>query len=134
MNKNIPSEPGFSHGFTCTSCGKEISALPYGGRHRNHCPHCLCSLHIDHKPGDRKSNCHGIMKAIGVHVQQNGEWSIIHKCSQCGIVKVNRIAYDDNELLLLTIAAEPLMSLPFPSKNLIKTLQKFSMEKERDII
>jgi hypothetical protein len=44
-------------------------------------------------------------------------------------MKLNRIAADDNELLLLTMAAEPLMSLPFPSKTMISTLHKLSLEK-----
>lgn len=130
MNKHLPPDPAFSHGFRCASCGKEISPLRFGGRHRNHCPHCLCSLHVDDRPGDRKSNCRGIMKPIGIHVQKNGEWSLIHKCEKCGMIKINRTACDDNELLLLTIAAEPMMSLPFPSKKIISTLQKLSVEKE----
>jgi len=124
------SKPTFSHGFTCASCGREISSLTYGGRHRNHCPHCLCSLHVDNRPGDRESSCRGIMKPIGIHVQKNGEWSLIHKCDTCGVIKINRTAYDDNELLLLTIAAEPMMSLPFPAKNIISTLHRLSVEKE----
>ncbi|MCF7832111.1 MAG: RNHCP domain-containing protein [Candidatus Marinimicrobia bacterium] len=131
MNKQLPLETEFSHGFTCASCGKLIPPLAFGGRHRNHCPHCLCSLHIDHKPGDRKSNCRGIMKPIGIHVQQNGEWSLIHQCKTCGTIKINRTAYDDNELLLLTIAAEPMMSLPFPAKKIISTLHRLSTENER---
>jgi predicted RNA-binding Zn-ribbon protein involved in translation (DUF1610 family) len=121
---NIPSEP-----FICVSCGKEIESLEYGGRHRNHCPHCLSSCHIDIVPGDRKSTCLGTMKPIGIHVQKNGEWSLIHRCSKCGTIKINRTAHDDNELLLLTIAAEPMMSLPFPAKKIISTLQKLSVEK-----
>lgn len=122
-HQHIPSS-----GFICKSCGKKVAPPAYGGRHRNHCPHCLCSLHLDHRPGDRASSCMAIMKPIGIHVQSNGEWSIIHKCSQCGTVKVNRIAHDDNELLLLTIAAEPLMSLPFPSKKILSVLQKLSAQ------
>ena len=129
MNKNLPSEHEFSRGFTCASCGKSISPLTYGGQHRNHCPHCLCSLHVDIKPGDRRSSCRGIMTPIGIHVQQNGEWSLIHRCSSCRTIKVNRIAHDDNELLLLAIAAEPMMSLPFPSKKIISVLHTLSLEK-----
>jgi hypothetical protein len=71
------------------------------------------------------------MKPLGIHVQKNGEWSLIHQCSICHTIKINRTAHDDNELLLLTIAAEPMMSLPFPSKKIIKTLQRLSTENER---
>lgn len=126
MNKHIETIRK-SKGFLCAYCGKKVQALNYGGRHRNHCPHCLSSLHVDNSPGDRSATCHGIMKAIGIHVQKNGEWSLIHKCEKCGIIKINRTACDDNELLLLTIAAEPIMSLPFPSKKMISTLQNLSL-------
>ena len=132
MNKHLPSEPEFSRGFTCASCGKAVSPLAYGGQHRNHCPHCLCSLHVDIKPGDKRSSCRGIMTPIGIHVQQNGEWSLIHRCSRCKTIKINRIAHDDNEMLLLTIAAEPMMSLPFPSKKILTTLKSLSMIKGKE--
>lgn len=127
QNKIIRENPMES--FICASCGKAISPLAIGGNQRNHCPHCLCSLHVDIIPGDRRSSCRGIMKPIGIHVQKNKEWSIIHQCTKCNTIKLNRIAADDNELLLLTMAAEPLMSLPFPAKGMISTLQRLSMEK-----
>ena len=126
--RNNPQES-----FICKSCGKVVSPLEYGGNHRNHCPHCLCSCHVDIIPGDRRSSCHGIMNPISIHVQRNGEWSIIHKCSKCNAMKINRIAYDDNELLLLTIATEPLVSLPFPSRNIISTMHKLSLQKGKEI-
>lgn len=52
--------------------------------HRNHCPNCLSSLHLDIKPGDRESDCGGIMDTIGVWVRKNDEWEIIHRCRRCG--------------------------------------------------
>lgn len=30
-----------------------------GSNHRNHCPNCLYSLHVDIEPGDRESECGG---------------------------------------------------------------------------
>lgn len=129
-NKIIRNNPQES--FICVSCGKAVAPLEYGGQHRNHCPHCLSSYHVDIIPGDRRSSCHGIMKPIGIHVQKNKEWSIIHRCSQCKTIKINRIASDDNELFLLTIAAEPLVSLPFPSKKIISTLHRLSLEKGKE--
>lgn len=69
------------------------------------------------------------MKPIGIHVQQNKEWSIIHRCTKCNTIRLNRIAADDNDLLLLTMAAEPLMSLPFPSNTILSTLRKLCKEK-----
>jgi hypothetical protein len=129
-NKILRNNPQES--FICKACGKSINPLKYGGQHRNHCPHCLCSCHVDIIPGDRRSSCRGIMKPIGIHVQKNKEWSIIHRCLQCKTIKINRIACDDNELLLLTIAAEPLITLPFPSKNIMTTLHRLSIEKGKE--
>jgi ribosome biogenesis GTPase len=64
--------------------------------------------------GDRLSGCHGAMQPIGIHVQSNGEWSLVHRCSMCGMLRINRIAADDNELMLLSLAVKPLSSPPFP--------------------
>ena len=33
--------------FICEVCGKEVKKLGYTAR--NHCPHCLCSKHVDVK-------------------------------------------------------------------------------------
>ena len=52
-------------GFVCQNCGAEVA--PQNVSERNHCPHCLYSLHVDlNVPGDRKSVCHGKMKPIAV--------------------------------------------------------------------
>ncbi|MCF2875223.1 MULTISPECIES: RNHCP domain-containing protein [unclassified Tenacibaculum] len=126
-NKILRENPQES--FICASCGKGVTPLEIGGKHRNHCPHCLSSLHIDITPGDRRSSCRGIMKPISIYVQKNKEWSIIHKCNKCNTIRMNRIAADDNELMLLTMSAAPLMSLPFPSSSIISTMHKLSLEK-----
>jgi RNHCP domain len=130
-NKILRNNPQES--FICLSCGKGVAALEYGGQHRNHCPNCLSSYHVDIIPGDRRSSCCGIMEPIGVCVQKNKEWSVIHRCSQCRIIRLNRIASDDNELLLFTLAAEPMMTLPFPSKKAISTLHRLSLEKGKEV-
>lgn len=59
------------------------------------------------------------MEPIGVWVQPDGEWRILHRCTRCGLIRPNRIAGDDNETLLLTIAARPLSRLPFPLESII---------------
>ena len=41
-------------------------------------------------------------------------------CMHCGFIRSNRIAGDDNEVLLLGIAARPLSKLPFPLEGLLK--------------
>lgn len=100
--------------FTCNICGTLVVPEGAGSQHRNHCPSCLCSVHVDNKPGDRASLCGGIMDPIGVWVRKNGEWAIIHRCRSCGALHANRVAADDNPALLLSIAVKPLAEPPFP--------------------
>jgi len=100
--------------FTCTSCGTYIVPEGAGSQHRNHCPQCLISVHVDIVPGDRASVCKGVMEPIGVWVRKNGEWAIIHRCRVCGELSANRIAADDNPRLLMSIAVKPLAMPPFP--------------------
>ena len=78
-----------------------------GTDHRNHCPNCLYSIHLDNKPGDRESECHGRMEPIGVWVRKNGEWAIIHRCVRCGKISSNRVAADDNPMKLTALAMRP---------------------------
>ena len=33
--------------FSCANCGKKIHPEGAGSNHRNHCPYCLYSLHVD---------------------------------------------------------------------------------------
>jgi ribosome biogenesis GTPase len=100
--------------FTCKVCGESIAPEGAGSQHRNHCPKCLSSIHVDEEPGDRASLCKGIMDPIGVWVRRNGEWAIIHRCRSCGGLSSNRIAADDNPTLLMSIAVKPLATPPFP--------------------
>ena len=69
--------------------------LHAGSDHRNHCPNCLSSLHVDEEPGDRASDCGGIMEPVAVWVRKGGEWAIIHRCKRCGKLSSNRVAADD---------------------------------------
>ncbi|MBL8067865.1 MAG: RNHCP domain-containing protein [Armatimonadetes bacterium] len=85
-----------------------------GSRHRNHCPNCLHSLHLDSRPGDRSSNCGAEMEPIAIWSRKGGEWAVIHRCTQCGALSSNRVAADDNPFVLLQLAARPLVQPPFP--------------------
>lgn len=38
--------------FTCKVCGWMVGPNGAGSDHRNHCPNCLHSLHVDEEPGD----------------------------------------------------------------------------------
>lgn len=100
--------------FICSHCNSTVTIPEFGTRNRNHCPHCLWSIHIDLTPGDRRCACRGLMEPVGVWVRERKEWSLIHRCVSCGVLRTNRIAGDDSETALLTLAARPLTSLPFP--------------------
>lgn len=100
--------------FVCRNCGREVLPEGAGTAHRNHCPHCLCSVHLDDEPGDRAADCGGLMEPVAVWVRKNGEWAIIHRCLVCGKLSSNRVAADDNPLKLMSVALRPLASPPFP--------------------
>lgn len=110
--------------FRCAHCGKEIHPEGAGSQHRNHCPHCLYSLHVDEEPGDRKATCHGQMEPIGVISKGDGDWSILHLCKSCGKLSLNRALADDNPLLLMQLAVKPLSSPPFPMSFLSHFLEE----------
>ena len=78
--------------FTCKVCGRLCTPQNAGSDHRNHCPNCLSSLHVDIEPGDRASDCGGIMEPVAVWVRRGGEWAIIHRCKRCGALSSNRVA------------------------------------------
>ncbi|NLE23354.1 MAG: RNHCP domain-containing protein [Actinobacteria bacterium] len=107
-----PADPGAGRQFTCAHCGRPVPPDAAGSRHRNHCPHCLHSLHLDEVPGDRAACC--VMDPVTVWVRGRGEWALVHRCRTCGRLSSNRIAGDDNEALLLSLAARPLSAPPFP--------------------
>jgi hypothetical protein len=86
-----------------------------GTAHRNHCPTCLWSRHVDDDtPGDRDADCGSQMEPIGITVRGGGEWVLVHRCTGCDEVHLNRTAADDNPLMLLRIAVLPLAQPPFP--------------------
>lgn len=103
-----------SDSFICKVCGRLIVPEGAGSGHRNHCPNCLCSQHVDDAPGDRAADCGGIMEPVAVWVRKNAEWALIHRCRICGKLTSNRIAADDNPMKLMSIAMKPLTLPPFP--------------------
>ena len=48
--------------FTCEHCGTKVK----GNGYTNHCPQCLYSKHVDINPGDRLSDCGGLMEPIDI--------------------------------------------------------------------
>ena len=79
--------------YVCVWCGEEI--WPASKTCRNHCSHCFLSLHVDDKiPGDRASDCEGLMIPIE-YLIANGTTKIHFQCIVCGKYHWNKIADDD---------------------------------------
>ena len=90
--------------FRCRHCRVFVVSVPSGGRHRNHCPTCLHSRHVDERlPGDRLSACGGTMAPIGRFQRAGGEYMLLHRCLDCGVERRNRIAADDDFDLVLSL-------------------------------
>lgn len=101
--------------FRCGHCRNLVSAahLLSGVNNRNHCPYCLWSCHLDlFVAGDRLSACKGQMKPIGLtmkksrnkyQLEQRGELMLVHECTECGMLSINRIAADDDPENILII-------------------------------
>lgn len=87
--------------FTCLVCHNNITHLGYTAR--DHCSFCLCSIHVDINPGDRASDCHGILRPIGVEKGKKDTLKIIYQCEKCGMIKRNKAAIDDNYDLILEL-------------------------------
>lgn len=113
--------------FICENCGLTVVPPESGTMHRNHCPHCLYSRHVDMRIGDRRSGCRGLMEPIGIWVPARKDWSIIHRCTKCGFIRTNRIAGDDNEMLLLSLAARPMTQLPFPVEMVFENFRRVTV-------
>ena len=105
----------FPDEFFCLRCGVIVSGAHElsGVRNRNHCPYCLWSRHLDWRtPGDRLSSCKGAMRPIGLTLKNarnkyapgpSGELMVIHHCTVCRAVSINRIAADDGTGILLEV-------------------------------
>lgn len=54
-----------------------------GGGTTDHCPRCLWGKHVDEEiPGDRASECRGLMKPIRSEYKKN-QFRIYYKCTSC---------------------------------------------------
>lgn len=101
--------------FTCVNCGLHVIFAPHiaGVQNRNHCPYCLWSRHLDWRnAGDRLSNCRAAMAPIGLTTkhgrnryarERDGELMLIHRCSACAALAINRIAADDSTETLFEV-------------------------------
>ena len=108
----------FNADFTCNNCGRHVSActIVSGVVHRNHCPNCLHSRHVDlFEAGDRLCACKSLMAPVGLTLKRSrdkyacshgGELMLVHCCTHCGEIVINRIAADDNPAKILALLKE----------------------------
>lgn len=85
-----------NRGFVCINCGAAVKPLN-NGSYRNHCPVCLCSVHVDVRPGDRANRCAGLMMPVALVHSGNKGWQIVHRCKRCGGVRSNRVAAETDQ-------------------------------------
>ena len=88
-------------GFICANCGENVGPLVYSSR--NHCPSCLHSVHADIMPGDRLSDCGGILEPYLSEPDLKKGWIIYFRCKKCGAESRNKSAADDNIRLLIKL-------------------------------
>ena len=81
--------------FICVNCNQKVEKLKYTSR--DHCNHCLYSIHVDITPGDRANDCKGILVPINVIETSKKGKVIIYRCSKCKKEIRNVVAKDDNQ-------------------------------------
>jgi ribosomal protein L32 len=92
--------------FSCENCGHFI----VGNGYTNHCSMCLWSKHVDINPGDRLSECKGMMKPVSVE-QKDGDYIILHVCQKCGSKKPNKVSKNDDFDAILSVAKSSILSI-----------------------
>ena len=88
--------------FTCDNCGTNVT----GDGYTNHCPKCLWSKHVDNNPGDRQSDCGGMMRPVAIE-QKSGEFIIIHKCEKCGKTIRQHASDNDDMDTIIALSTNP---------------------------
>jgi len=130
-HRHLRQKALFSSGFKCLYCRKWVPVTNLmGTAHRNHCPFCLWSRHVDQtRAGDRKSKCQEGMAPVGLTFKQEGkdkyqdktrqgELMLIHQCRNpnCGKISLNRIAADDEPAAILAVFEKSQTLPPNPLK------------------
>ena len=108
--------------FKCAHCDVIVSSahLLSGVNNRNHCPYCLWSCHLDlYAAGDRLAACKAPMKPLGLTMKMGrnkyqrdsrGELMLVHQCTECKTLSINRIAADDDSGTVMVLFQESLKS------------------------
>lgn len=90
--------------FICVNCNSKVERLKYTSR--DHCNHCLYSIHIDITPGDRANDCLGILVPINVVETSKKGKVIIYRCNKCGAEVRNIVAEDDSSEAIYKIVED----------------------------
>ena len=60
--------------FTCKVCGRLCTPDHAGSGHRNHCPNCLSSFHVDIEPGVGLWRYYGAGGSLGAERRRVGHY------------------------------------------------------------
>lgn len=99
-------------GFRCSHCRSFVIINDImGTANRNHCNLCLWSKHVDDTKGDRRATCQRGMQPIGLTFKHEGmgrvgELMLIHCCSGCDKLSINRLARDDLDDQVIAVFRE----------------------------
>ena len=147
MSKERNREEGLG-GFACSHCNLWAVIDEHIGTHnRNHCPHCLWSKHLDEsKLGDRKSDCKNGMEPIALTFKAEGvdkysierkigELMIVHECTADDMIRINRIASDDNvQVVLGVFESGQRLSVSQQDLLLVQGIRVATQEFEREVM
>lgn len=89
--------------FVCEHCGAYVK----GNGYTDHCPYCLWSKHVDINPGDRKSQCGGLMEPIAARPKGDG-YIIYYRCLKCGYIHKVKSSPNDNFEEILKLIHNPI--------------------------
>jgi hypothetical protein len=103
--------------FQCVQCRQYVVCDPgvAGVQHRNHCPACLWSRHLDWRTaGDRLAGCRAAMAPVGLTSkrsrnkyarERDGELMLIHQCISCATIVIIRSNADDSPAAILELVS-----------------------------
>ena len=88
--------------FKCENCHHDNPKANKGCR--NHCRFCLHSKHVDKiVPGDRLSECQGLMEPIQIEFDRKKGQQIRQRCLKCTKIMLNKTAEDDNLQAIISL-------------------------------
>lgn len=126
-------------GFRCSHCRQWVAINTHMGTvNRNHCSSCLWSKHVDEAKGDRRARCYGGMRPIGLTFKheghgRQGEIMLVHECSVCGKISINRIASDDGNDEILAVYDLSFSNIELPLRLKQVGIRLLNEDDEREI-